>query len=244
MSFSIDHKSPVPLHAQVENLLRELIASDEHKNGKFLPNEVSLAKQLGISRNTVRQATNKLVYEGLLIRKKGVGTKAADQSVDTRINNWLSFTQEMNSKGIQIKNYEINAEWVEPDEEIAQFFRIPAGKKILKMSRLRGRIEYPFVYFVSYFHPNVGLTGNEDFSRPLYEILEKEHSVVAKLSKEEISARAADKFLANKLNINTGDALLKRKRFVFDPGGRPIEYNIGYYRADSFVYTIESERDV
>lgn len=244
MRFSIDHKSHIPLHAQVENLLRELIASEEYKKGKFLPDEVGLAKQLGISRNTVRQATNKLVYEGLLIRKKGVGTKAADHSVDSRGNNWISFTQEMNSKGIQVKNYEIEAEWVDAPEEVAQFFRIPLGKKILKMVRLRGRIEYPFVYFVSYFHPMVGLTGNEDFSRPLYEMLEKEHSVIAKLSKEEISARAADKFLANKLNINTGDAILKRKRFVFDPGGRPIEYNIGYYRADSFVYTIESERDV
>ena len=244
MSFSIDHKSAVPLHAQVEDLLRELIASDEYKKGKFLPDEVGLAKQLGISRNTVRQATNKLVYEGLLIRKKGVGTKVADQSVDSRGTNWMSFSQEMSSKGIQIKNYEINAEWVEATEEIAQFFRIAQGKKILKMVRLRGRAEYPFVYFVSYFHPNVGLTGNEDFSRPLYEILEKEHSVIAKLSKEEISARLADKFLSGKLNIKTGDAVLKRKRFVFDPGGRPIEYNIGYYRADSFVYTIESEREV
>ncbi len=244
MSFTIDHKSSIPLHAQVENLLRELIASEEYKKGKFLPNEVNFAKQLGISRNTVRQATNKLVYEGLLIRKKGVGTKAADQSVDTRINNWLSFTQEMNSKGIQIKNYEINTDWIEASEEIAEFFRIPAGKKILKMTRLRGREEYPFVYFISYFHPMVGLTGNEDFSKPLYEILEKEHSVIAKLSKEEISARPADKFLANKLNINTGDAILKRKRYVYDPGGRPIEYNLGYYRADSFVYTIESEREI
>jgi GntR family transcriptional regulator len=244
MSFTIDHKSVIPLHAQVENLLREILATDEYKAGKFIPNEVSLAKQLGISRNTVRQATNKLVYEGLLIRKKGVGTKAADQSVDSRFNNWLSFSQEMNSKGIQIKNYEISTEWVDPGEEIARFFRISPGKKILKMARLRGRLEYPFVYFVSYFHPMVGLTGNEDFSKPLYEIIEKEHSVIAKLSKEEISARAADKFLATKLNINTGDAILKRKRYVFDPGGRPIEYNIGYYRADSFVYTIESEREL
>lgn len=244
MSFSIDHKSALPLHAQVETLLRELLDSDEYRDGKFLPNEVSLAKQLGISRNTVRQATNKLVYEGLLIRKKGVGTRAADQSVDTRINNWLSFTQEMQSKGIRIRNYEIGTEWVDAEEEIANFFRIPVGKKILKMVRLRGREEYPFVYFISYFHPMVGLSGSEDFSKPLYEILEKEHSVVAKLSKEEISARVADKFLAGKLNIRLGDAVLKRKRYVFDPGGRPIEYNIGYYRADSFVYTIESEREV
>jgi GntR family transcriptional regulator len=244
MIFSIDHKSKVPLHAQVEELLRELIDSDECRNGKFLPNEVSLAKQLGISRNTVRQATNKLVIEGLLVRKKGVGTKAADRSVDTRINNWLSFTQEMKSKGIEIRNFELTAEWIEATEEIAGFFRIPVGKKILKLTRLRGRQEYPFVYFISYFHPMVGLTGNEDFSKPLYELLEKEFSIVAKLSKEEISAKAADKFLARTLNIRTGDPILKRKRFVFDPGSRPIEYNIGYYRADSFIYTIESEREV
>lgn len=244
MSFSIDHKSSLPLHAQVEKLLRDLIISEEYQKGKLLPNEISLAKQLGISRNTLRQATNKLVYEGLLIRKKGVGTRVAGNSVDTRINNWLSFTQEMKSKGIEIRNFEISTEWIEAGEEIALFFRIPPGRKILKMTRLRGRKEYPFVYFISYFHPMVGLTGKEDFSKPLYEILEKDYSVVAKLSKEEISARVADKFLAHKLNINTGDPILKRKRFVFDPGSRPIEYNIGYYRADSFVYTIESEREV
>jgi GntR family transcriptional regulator len=35
---------------------------------------------------------------------------------------------------------------------------------------------------------------------------------------------------------------LFRKRFVFDQGERPIEYNLGYYKADSFVYTVESRR--
>ena len=33
-----------------------------------------------------------------------------------------------------------------------------------------------------------------------------------------------------------------RKRFVYDVNGVPIEYNVGYYRADSFTYTIEAER--
>ncbi|MDR2473962.1 MAG: UTRA domain-containing protein, partial [Tannerella sp.] len=83
---------------------------------------------------------------------------------------------------------------------------------------------------------------NEDFSRPLYEILEKDYNTVALMSKEEISAKAADKLLSDKLEVKPGDPVLKRKRFVFDPGNRPIEWNVGYYRADSFVYTVESER--
>ena len=67
--------------------------------------------------------------------------------------------------------------------------------------------------------------------------------IVANLSLEEISARAADKFIAAKLEIESGAPILFRKRFVFDQGERPIEYNLGYYKADSFVYTVESRRD-
>jgi len=244
MRFSIDHKSPVPLHAQVEMLVREMIKAPEYQNKAFLPNETDLAKQLGISRNTVRQALNKLVYEGLLHRKKGVGTRVADKSVNTRAQNWLSFSQEMKASGIEIINFDLKVSWVEADEDTATFFDIPIGKKIFKLERLRGRAEYPFVYFISYFHPRIGLNEEEDFSRPLYEILEKDHSVIVKLSKEEISAELAGKEIGKLLNVNIGSPILKRKRFVFDPGGRPVEYNLGFYRADSFTYTIESEREL
>ncbi len=74
-------------------------------------------------------------------------------------------------------------------------------------------------------------------------ILEKDYLVVANLSKEEISAKAAGKFIAGKLEVEAGSPILFRKRYVFDQGERPIEYNLGYYKADSFVYTIESRRE-
>ncbi|RCH55484.1 GntR family transcriptional regulator [Mucilaginibacter hurinus] len=243
MQFKIDHKSPIPLHIQAENLLRELIDDPQYQGGKFLPNEVNLSKQLAISRTTLRQALNKLVYEGLLTRKKGVGTKVAQPSVSSKSMNWLSFSQEMKARGIPIKNFELHLSWVFPEEKIANFFEIKTDKKILKLERLRGRSEGPFVYFVSYFHPRVGLTGEEDFTRPLYEVLEKDHLVIAQLSKEEISARAADKLISQKLDTELGSPILLRKRFVYDQADRPIEYNLGYYRADSFVYTVESRRD-
>lgn len=242
MRYSLDHKSPVPLHIQAETLLRKLIGEEEYQNGKLLPNEVELAKMLAISRTTLRQAINKLVYEGLLIRKKRAGTKVAPVAVSSKSNNWLSFSQEMKLRGIPIKNFELHISWVTPDEALANFFEIKTDRQVLKMEKLRGKPNEPFVYFVSYFHPRVGLTGDEDFKMPLYEMLETEHSVVATLSKEEISAKAADSFIAEKLRIATGSPILFRKRFVFDRGERPIEYNLGYYKADSFIYTVESIR--
>jgi GntR family transcriptional regulator len=242
MKYTINHKSPIPLHIQAEELLRQIIQDPEYKGGKILPNEVELSKQLAISRTTLRQAINKLVFEGLLIRKKKTGTKVAEIPVSSKSNNWLSFSQEMKLRGITIRNFELHITWVKPDDEIARFFEIKKDKMVLRMEKVRGRPEEPFVYFVSYFHPRVGLTGEEDFSLPLYEMLESEHSTIATLSKEEISAQAATADIAKKLRVNEGSPILFRKRFVFDHGQRPMEFNLGYYKADSFVYTVESTR--
>ncbi len=242
MKLKIDHKSAVPLHIQSEELLRKMMSLPEYQNGKLLPNEVHLSRQLGISRNTLRQATNKLVHEGLLLRKKGVGT-VVSKPVDSKAKNWMSFTQEMKSKGIEIKNYSTEITWEVPPVEVLDFFGYTKKVKMLKLERVRGDIKNQFVHFISYFNPKIGLTGNEDFNRPLYEMLESEYSVVARMSKEEITAIGAGEVSAAHLHIHVGDPVLKRKRFVYDPGRRPIEYNIGYYKSDSIVYTVESERD-
>ncbi|WP_257670566.1 GntR family transcriptional regulator [Parapedobacter tibetensis] len=242
MHFKINHKSPIPLHVQAEKLLRQLIADPQYQAGKFLPNEIDLAKRLAISRATLRQAINKLVYEELLVRKKGVGTKVVTKKFSSKSNNWLSFSQEMAARGIPVRNFELHVSWVVPNDGLADFFGIDPNQKILKLERVRGQAEGPFVYFISYFHPRIGLTGDEDFKRPLYDILESDFNTVADLSKEEISAILADKSLAEKLETDVGAALLFRKRYVFDQADRPLEYNLGYYKADSFVYTVESRR--
>ncbi len=245
MKLKIDHQSEIPLHVQAEKLLRELSSLEEYKSGKKLPNEVDLSRRLGISRNTLRHSISKLVNEGLLIRKKGVGTTVA-KPVDSKAKNWLSFTQEMKSKGIEVVNYDFKLSRVTPPEEVANFFHLENkdfSNSLLKMERVRGDMQKPFVYFVSYFNSMIELTGEEDFSRPLYEILENDFSIIAKLSMEEITAIAASKKIASLLNIQEGDPILKRKRFVYDPGRRPIEFNIGYYKSDSIVYTVESEKE-
>jgi GntR family transcriptional regulator len=243
MKLTLNHASPIPLYLQIEKQLRLIINSPDYKNGKKFPNEVDLSKQLGISRATLRQAMNKLVFEGLLIRKKGVGTVVADTAITSKAHNWLSFSQEMKALGITVKNYSLYIGWENPNEELCRFFDISEDTKVLKLERLRGKLEHPFVYFISYFNPRIGLTGNEDFSRPLYDVLQQKYNTVVKLSKEEISAKVADRMLAEKLEIIVGEPILKRKRFVYDAGNRPVEWNVGYYRADSFIYTIEAKRE-
>lgn len=240
----IDHTDKKPLHLQAEELLRKLIEEEEYKNGKLLPNEVQLSEQLKISRNTLRQAINKLVFEGLLIRKKGYGTKVAKKGIVGGVKNWLSFSQEMKMLGIEIKNFELHISYQKVSNEIYSFFNATEenNKRLFTLERVRGNISYPFVYFISYFNPAIPLSAEDDYTQPLYELLEKKYNIVVKTSKEEISARLAGEIIADKLDIQANDPILIRKRFVYDVNNLPVEYNIGYYRADSFTYTIEAER--
>src|SRR5580692_8975456 len=96
---SLDHQSPVPLRAQVELLLRDLIRKPKYQNGALLPEETKLAVQLGVSRGTVRSGIGKLVFEGILERKAGVGTRVSNHQGESGIRAWHSFTREMESKG-------------------------------------------------------------------------------------------------------------------------------------------------
>lgn len=243
MNLSMDFDSKEPLHLQAESLLRKMIYSEKYSSGAILPNEIDLANEFGISRNTLRYAITRLVSEGLLIRKKGVGTTVNKfGKASSSAKNWLSFSQEMKAMGVTIKNYELHICWEKAAGDVASFFNLKKDTMLLKMSRVRGSVDAPIVMFYSYFNPTIGMTGDEDFTQPLYSILEEKYSIVVHKSVEEISAMVADKFLAEKLYIEHGQPVLKRKRLVFDKQGLPVEYNVGYYNADTFTYKLESER--
>jgi GntR family transcriptional repressor for pyruvate dehydrogenase complex len=54
--------------------LHDMIVSGKLKHGDRLPSQDRLAEQFGVSRNTIREAINKLTVLGLLSAKQGVGT--------------------------------------------------------------------------------------------------------------------------------------------------------------------------
>jgi len=60
--------------------LHEMIASGRFRPGEILPSQDDLARQLGVSRNTLREAIHKLSAMGLLTAKQGVGTTVEPMS--------------------------------------------------------------------------------------------------------------------------------------------------------------------
>lgn len=70
----------VPLAQQVAEQMKQLISSGSWRVGEKIPGENDLSSQLGISRNSVREALRSLVHAGLLEARPGDGTYVLAES--------------------------------------------------------------------------------------------------------------------------------------------------------------------
>lgn len=74
MSADLDPDGPVPLYAQLAEVLRGQIRAGELLPDRPVPSELTLQQTYGVSRDTVRHAFKVLREEGLVVTVRGKGT--------------------------------------------------------------------------------------------------------------------------------------------------------------------------
>ncbi|MCC6681989.1 MAG: GntR family transcriptional regulator [Phycisphaeraceae bacterium] len=240
--WALNRDDPRPLHVQSEDMLRRLIRQPRYRKGERLPEEHDLARRMGVSRGTVREALKRLVSEGLLERRAGVGTRVVISPVRTSLSEWPSFTREMARRGITAETLGWCLKRMAANREVARALEIEPGRMVTFLDRLRSAGDEPAVWFRSWFHPRLGDLRELKQDQPLYEAIEKLTGVAAARSDETIRAESADAATARKLRIRQGATVLVRQRNVRDAGGRPFEYALAVYRADRFSYSISLQR--
>ncbi len=240
----LDHRNGLPLHARIEVELRRIMALPEYKDGAMLPDELTLANRFGVSRGTVRAAFSRLMQQGLLERRAGVGTRVCQrQTAESGIGSWRSFSREMAEKGIRVENFRHKYELAAADASAVRTLQINPGTKIWRLDRVRGWNGRPVLHTRSWFHPRLGLKGREEFSKPLYEVIESETGVVVENAREEFTAVSANATMARFLAVKPGEPLLLRSHTVFDAGNRPVEFAEVHYVSSRFALTLELKRE-
>jgi GntR family transcriptional regulator len=231
-----------PLYLQVEQFLRGLIRLRRFANGELLPDEVTLAKELGVSLGTVRNSLSRLVNEGILERKAGVGTRVVRRPVESGIVAWRSFSREMLKRGIHVQSLFLKVSQSQATDASAAALRIKPGTPVLFLERVRGWDDTPMQHALTWFHPRLGLSGNENFHEPLYDLLKAVSGADAERAHEEFGAIAADQEMARRLLVKRGTPLLSRHQTTFDPGNKPIDYTEIRYRTDNFRLEMDLSR--
>ncbi len=174
----IDKTNPTPLYYQLQEILREKIQLGVWKPGETIPTENEFIVQYGISRSTVRQAVLALVIDGYLKREKSKGTiVTSTNGRKDLIGSLMSFTAEMNMKGIPHSSKLINQYVTRADAILAAKLELTEGSEVYYVKRVRYANDRPFLFdehFIPYYLvPGIELKYRENTS--LYSLLQDEY---------------------------------------------------------------------
>jgi GntR family transcriptional regulator len=231
-----------PLYQQVRELLRNQIETGQIPLGGTLPTEMELRKAFNVSRATIRTAIKDLANEGLLRAKPGVGTAVIRSRPEKKQSMLRGLTEDLRRQGVSSKAFVLKAELVEPVPFIRDQLQLSRSERVLHLVRLRKIAATPFALINSYVPESLGIGPNEDFSGPLYEVIERLHHLYIIYGKDTISARAARVEEAEGLDIDPGTPILFIRRTAFIEHDKPVEYVEASIRSDLYEYQVTLPR--
>ncbi len=243
MGFAINRTSPLPYYYQIEEWLRQRIARGELHSGDLIESETSLAERLGVSRITVRQALNNLTEQGLLVRKRALGTFVAERRKPVVVSksHLMGLTEEMADEGLVVTSLVLEQQVLPTPEDVSNIFGMTSEDQVVFIRRLRSVNGLPLCVEICYhparFYPK--LAELDLNNRSIYEILDREYNRRPVTARDALSADNAFGNIAHWLQVPNGSAVMRIQRIAWDRAGIVVEVSYSIFRADRHQMVIE-----
>jgi DNA-binding GntR family transcriptional regulator len=226
----------VPLYYQLAQNMETAIRSGQLSSGSHLENEIELARQLRVSRPTVRRAIAVLANRGLVIRRHGIGTLVVPVQVRRPVR-LSSLYDDLAEAGQAPRTRVIAYETVPAPAEVATSLQLSRGTRVLHLERLRTASGHPIALMRNFLpmalHEIVTQDGLQRTG--LYRLM-RQGGINLRLGSQSIGARSAEKREAKMLRVASGSPLLTMRRISYDDGGRPVEYGSHVYPAERYSF--------
>lgn len=236
--------SPVPLHSQVRQRLRERILDGTYGQDARLPAESEISAIFGVSRITVRQALGDLQKEGLIVKVPGKGSFVARQRPSQDLGRLEGFGEAMSRKGHRVVNRVASHLELPASPEVAARLGLAAGEPVAEVRRVRCVDLQPVSYEVTWLPPAIGrrLRSENLAGRDIFLILEDDYGIALGHADIRIDAINADPALAAALSVPVGSALLRIERLTWALDGAPLDFEYLYVRGEAFQYALRLAR--
>lgn len=231
---ALNRSSAVPLYFQIAQQLQADINSDAIPAGSRLENEIDLSERLGVSRPTIRQAIKVLVDQGLLVRRRGVGTIVVRRFVKRPVA-LTSLYDDLAAAGRKPATTVLSMRVRPCPEEVAARLSFSLDTPVVIIERLRLADGEPIALLRNYLPSDLlDLDSAQLASSGLYEIL-RAHGISPAVAEQSVSARIATAREAKLLEVPARSAVLTMTRVAFADSGRPIEYGCHLYPAGRYI---------
>lgn len=223
--------------------LAQLISST--KSGDRLPTEPKLARQLGVSRATLREAMRTFETQGLILRRQGVGTFVVrpSQVLESGLEVLESIETLARRTGLPVSLGKINVEQRPATSEECTILGLEQGCMVVSVSRVILAEGRPVAYLVDIL-PEEVLSPDEvhqGFSGSILDLLIERGEPQLVNSHCEIAAVAADSIIAKALHIQRGDAILKFGSRLFAMDGKVVDHSYSFFLPGYFRFHVVRE---
>ena len=210
-------------------------------SGQRLPSEPVLAKQLGVSRATLRDAMRTFETQGLIRRRQGSGTFVVGkvQALDNGLEVLESLETMAKRLNLEITVSNLSVDQVAADEDIAANLNLAVGARLLCVRRVIRADSRPVAYLVDTLPENILHLDDlpADFHGSVLDfLLDRGDSL--KTSRANISALGATAEVAKVLEIQRGDVLLHIYSQLFDGNGKVVDYSLSYFIPGYFHFHV------
>ncbi len=248
------------LYVQVKNILRDRILHGVYPLHSHFPSEPELAEEFKISRITVRNAVKELVTEGFLETKSGKRTKVIRNELIAGRVKGKRFTELLTERGHNIEKRWLSSSELDLDKALKDSdVKLQSDKNIRADSKidiqLLGELQEllgstcsridrlylldnkPYIYFTHYLAADIPLDGLKQ-NDSLYEWI-KAQAVTLMKFQDQFAAELAYGEVAEQLQLQAGEPILKRLRLSYNDSGQLMEYSIGYYNTAIGNYHVD-----
>jgi GntR family phosphonate transport system transcriptional regulator len=231
----------VPLYQGVAEDLEGAILRGDYGPGERLPTERALVAKYGVNRQTVRQALERLQYDGLVYRVERRGTFVRPGRIDYLTMEKGSFTASISRLGLKPSHEIFHVRRIRAYGRIPAEMGVPDGDPLVAFDRVSYAGEIPLIYSTKHFRERLfpGLHALLGDSPSLRVLIEGHYGIELYRARTSYGLEAADPAASRYLGVPVGTALLRSDILHVLEDGTPAGWNDAYARGDALRMRIE-----
>jgi GntR family transcriptional regulator len=210
--------------------------------GTYLPSEPELARRLGVSRATLREAMRSFGERGLVVRRQGVGTYVteAPQVIDTGLEVLESIETLAARMGLSTSMGALQVRRRAADADEARSLELGAAGEVVEVSRVMLAEGRPVAYLVDVLVPGILPDGalERGFTGSVLDLLLRQGEPALDSARTEITAVSATGEIARSLSIQRGDVLLGMEAYLFTKDNHAVDHSLSYFLPGTFRFNV------
>lgn len=239
-----DAPGSLPVYHQLHLIIGQRIRDRVYLPGALLPSELALAEQFGLSRVTVRRTLALLERDGLIVRRRGLGTFVAEErgapaeTISGVIENLITLGLETEARLLGVGGDP------NPPALVRGSLELGAGEVPVRISRLRLHKGSPFSLSTIWLSKaRAALIDPERLGNGTTIGMLEAAGVRSQTAEQTISATLADHEVGALLDVPLGSALVLLRRTVRDATHAPLLFQQSLYRPDRYEYYMQLTRE-